>query len=302
MLIKPSSETITVGETDHVLDSAYNKMLKGNIDGAVESLVENGKNEFENFVKSINSALEENREHSTDVKDRGFWKALFSSNTKDLGSILFEQNTLLSALFVLIRLQGLSGEACSKMLSDLYTYAGKEADTTGQEKNNIQNAIIATLEKNVQEFKLDEIRDKALMKLLKAAENSAKFEKDMRVIAGSAKKSYEDSEQKILKDTKDFKKAADEKIKGLKEWTEKNKATYDKQIADLKVAYEEELSNVRKTYEAKEVELKTLVDNQIQEFTQDAIQREKRLRRLCLSAISISGVSILAVIGLIIFL
>ena len=108
-------------------------------------------------------------------------------------------------LYMLIMLQSLSTQANTKLLTELYAYADKEANTDNNEKSAIKEGIIAILEKNKQEFQRNVVRDRALMKLLKFAQNT---EKDNEVIknqiAEIQNKCYNVTEQlkaKIDKDT-----------------------------------------------------------------------------------------------------
>jgi len=168
---------------------AYQLMLAGKQEDAVRVLLsDNDGSKMLSFVKKTEEALQAHKEHANEVKDRSFWKKLFSNNTKDLADVLCDQNIIMSSFFIMLRLQNISGEACSRMLSELYKYAENEANTTGTENKNIQQAIISTLERNQEEYLANQLRDKALMKLLKLTDQIYKEQTNKANISDLEKK------------------------------------------------------------------------------------------------------------------
>lgn len=306
-----STDHITVTSPAEITYSgAYALMIKGDLDAAVSCLETNGTPEMKNFIKAIDSALQENKEDAQEVKDRGFWKRLFSSNTKDLGNVIFEQNTVLSALYVLLRVQSFSGESCSKMLAELYSYADKEANTSRVENNNIQKAIIATLEKNANEFHLNELRDKALMKLLKAAENSSCFESDIRIKLGEAQKAFEDSESRINKDLQDFIKTANDhinstagactkSIQDIKIYAEESIKSINEQAAAQVQECKSAVADMMNEFEKQRIDIENIIDERFTKMNNDLIEKEKRTKVLAITSLCIAAVSVIASILLV---
>lgn len=171
---------------------AYNRMLQGQYDEAIQVLLNDSQlTEFNKFINAINFDLQENKQHAEDIKDRNFFKRLISSNTKDIGNVLFEQNISLSAFYILLRLLSTSSLKDRKLLLNLYEYAQKEADIASNEQTSIQKGIIAILKKNEEDFKQNEIRDRALMKLLKEAQALEDFKNGLSQLVSQIEQKYE---------------------------------------------------------------------------------------------------------------
>lgn len=281
-----STDQVTLASpTEISFSDAYTLMIKGDLEGAIDTLQRNGAPELRNFYTAIDTEIQTNKSEAQEIKDRSFWKRLFSSNTKDLGNTIFEQNTVLSALYVLLRIQSFSGESCSKLLAELYNYADKESSTAGVESSNIQKAIINTLEKNAKEFHLNELRDKALMKLLKAAENASCFENDIRIKLGEAQKAFENSEAIVKKDLEQAKQTYDQNVKSIDERATCFVEKCDAAVKKMEGEFEEEKKDVRR-----------IVDERYKILNEQLIKREKRTRILSILSICIAVTAVVIMI------
>lgn len=177
---------------------AYNCMLQGQYDEAIQILLNDSQLiEFNKFIQAINCDLHENKQHAEDIKDRNFFKRIISSNIKDIGEVLFEQNISLSSFYILLRLLSISSQKDRKLLLNLYEYANQEANVAGQEQTSIQKGIIAILKKNEEEFKQNEIRDRALMKLLKEAQAIEDFKNGLSQLVSQIEQKYNEAERKL---------------------------------------------------------------------------------------------------------
>lgn len=177
---------------------AYNRMLQGQYDEAIQVLLNDSQlTEFNKFIQAINCDLHENKQHAEDIKDRNFFKRLISSNTKDIGEVLFEQNISLSAFYILLRLLSTSSQKDRKLLLNLYQYAEKEAKVVSNEQTSIQKGIIAILKKNEEDFKQNEIRDRALMKLLKEAQAIEDFKNGLSQLVSKIEQKHKEAERKL---------------------------------------------------------------------------------------------------------
>lgn len=174
----PAIVETNIPSEDKMPSSAYSLMLQGKYNEAVDCLISN--NELKRFINEVECDLRQNKEDATTIKDRKWYERIFHSNVKEIGTILFKQNTALSILYVMIMLLSRSSQVNTKLLVELYDYADKEASTDSNEKSAIKEGIIAILEKNKQEFQRNVVRDRALMKLLKFAQNTERENEDIK--------------------------------------------------------------------------------------------------------------------------
>lgn len=177
---------------------AYNCMLQGQYDEAIQILLNDSQLiEFNKFIQAINCDLHENKQHAEDIKDRNFFKRIISSNIKDIGEVLFEQNISLSSFYILLRLLSISSQKDRKLLLNLFEYAEKEAKVVSNEQTSIQKGIIAILKKNEEDFKQNEIRDRALMKLLKEAQAIEDFKNGLSQLVSQIEQKHKEAERKL---------------------------------------------------------------------------------------------------------
>lgn len=176
--------------------ASYQAMISGRFNDALEMLLRDPE-ELPRFLKVLDNAVSENKSHALEIKDRNFFKRMLASNTTDLANVAYEQNVVMSAFYLILLLQNTKTEASQKLLAQLYNYADNEAKTTGKEQNNIQRLILDVLNKNAYDHYLDEVRDKALMKLLRSAEYQHQFEDEMREEAKTARENYESAKVAI---------------------------------------------------------------------------------------------------------
>lgn len=194
---------------------------EGNLDAVVNALSANPE-AFNRFVKSTELALSESKDMASAVKDRNFIKRIFSSNTSDLAKVLLEQNDVLTRFFVLLQLLTLQTKGNSGILLKICDAIKTSSDVDGQEQGNLQKIAISFLEQNIEAIKAEEIRDKALMKLLKAAESSAAFENSIREAHSRVEKQYLDSSNKLQQAFDSYKKILDGDFESFKLKIEKD--------------------------------------------------------------------------------
>ena len=196
--------------------SVYEQITNGQFDDAINELLANPE-AFSLLIKAVDSNLSLSKGNTESIRDRSFFKKVFSNNIKDLADVLFQQNQTLAAIFVMSQIQSMSGAASAKLLGQLLENSKDEADTTGKEKGNLQQVAIKMLEYNTKELKKDEIRDQALMKCLRSAEILQETIDDIKKRLNEANINYEDclaslrdeSAKVILENEQELQKAKD---------------------------------------------------------------------------------------------
>lgn len=195
-------------------------LAQNNITEAVE-LIGSDTEYFSAFIKSTETALSENKSRAEIIKDRKFFKRLFSSSSSELAQLLLEQNDVMVRFFVMLQLLTLQNKNNISVLTKLCSAIQTDVDTSGKEQGNLQKIAITFLEQNIESIKAEETRDKALIKLLKFAEQNAAFEKRMISAEENAEKRYQESLQKLNNDYAAFKNTIDGKINTIKNELEK---------------------------------------------------------------------------------
>lgn len=176
-----------------------NALERGDIDAALNAMSSDPE-AIAQFVESTEIALKEGKEKAVVIRDRGFFKKLFSSPSSDLAKLLLEQNDVMTRFFVMLQLLTLQSEGNAKYLADICTAIKKASDTGDAEEGNLQRIAVTFLEQNIETKKAEKVRDLALMKLLKAAELNAVFESEMRGAEEKAEKKYLDSSNKLKRE------------------------------------------------------------------------------------------------------
>jgi len=190
--------TEDIVKKDNSQESAYSLMKDGKIDEAVNKLVTaSSADEIMLFCNAFKEEVASNKNRVFEIKDRGFFKSLVSNNAKDIGDVLYQQNILLAACFVLLRLNSSNGEVCARMYAELFSKARQSSSLANEESSEIEEAILATIERNAHEHHMNEVRDKAMMKLLKAASESHDFEARMTTALHEAAEEYKSASAKI---------------------------------------------------------------------------------------------------------
>ena len=172
---------------------------QGNITAAVEAIASNPE-AIAQFVKSTESVLKEGKDKATIIRDRSFFKKLFSSSTSDLAKLLLEQNDVLTRFFVMLQLLTIQTKGNAKYLSEICSAIKGASEVDDAEGGNLQRIAVNFLEQNIEAAKAERVRDLALMKLLKSAGLNAVFEQDMRTAEAKAEASYEASARQLKND------------------------------------------------------------------------------------------------------
>lgn len=205
-------------------------LAQNNISEAVDLIAMNPE-AFKAFIKSTELALIENKAQAKIVEDRNFFKRLFSSSTSDLARILMDQNDVMVRFFVMLQLLTLQNRNNLSVITKLCSAIKTDVDTSGKEQGNLQKIAVTFLEQNIDTIKSEEIRDKALIKLLKFAEQNAAFEKRMLSAEENAEKRFEVSSQKLKDESVAFKKM-------MTEEKDSAKASFHKYSDNLQSAFD----------------------------------------------------------------
>lgn len=214
-------------------ESAYSLMKNGKIKESVRKLeTASSPAEMKRFFDAFNEDVLSNKDKALKIKDRSFFKALFSNNTKDIADVLYQQNILLAACFVLLRLNSSTGESCARMFADLVSKAKESSTVANEESSEIEDAILSIIERNAHEYHMDEVRDKAMMKLLKAASESHDFEARMTTALHEAEEEYKKASTKISQE-------------------------HEQSITNIRQEYTQTIVGIRQEYETQLSSLKT---------------------------------------------
>lgn len=167
------------------------KLEEGDFDGLKELLTGKDRAKYiESLLKGLNNTIAESKKEAVELRERGFFGRLKSNNVNDIGAVLSKQSVAIACLYLLMQMQSFSIGECKDMLVALH----KEFDKISEESTDQSSVITQTFKGVIEGYKKrlekEGVRDKALMKLLKAAENSKDFEADIRAELEKAKSEY----------------------------------------------------------------------------------------------------------------
>lgn len=173
-------------------------MQKGDFVGLKRILSGNDRVKYMGLLlESVEKTIESSRKEAASLKDRGLFGRLTSNNVNDIGNVLGKQNIVIACLYLLMQIQSFSIEACNDMLATLYKEVDKTSENSTEQSSIITQTFKDVLEDYRKRLEKDGIRDKALMKLLKAAENSKDFEASIKDELEKAKSEYKSAVEKI---------------------------------------------------------------------------------------------------------
>ena len=188
---------------------------KNDLEGAVQALAKDPES-FKAFLKSTELALSESKDQAGVIRDRNFFKRLFTSNTSELAKILLEQNDVMTRFYVILQLLTLQTKGNAGYLKRICEAIKLSSDVEGQEQGNLQKIAINFLEQTIEAAKAEEVRDRALMKLLKAAEQTAVFEQSIREAHHKVEEQYLESSINLKQEFDGYKKTLDDDLAGFK--------------------------------------------------------------------------------------
>lgn len=275
------------------LPSDIEKALEqGNIAAAIEAIASNPES-MAQFVKSTELALLEGKDNAKIIRDRSFFKKLFSSSTSDLAKLLLEQNDVLTRFFVMLQLLVSQSKGNAKYLSDICSAIKNASDVGDAEGGNLQRIAVNFLEQNIEAAKAERVRDLALMKLLKSAELNAVFEQDMRDAEAKAEARYEKSAKQLKNDYNAFVSTINGKINTQNIELQK-KATQldiDNAISSLSISL-----NKRINERAKQGDLDKAAASITEDIKKKMEAESSRLRKYVQTSIIIACISIIIAI------
>lgn len=165
----PAEEQKNYPPAEEIFDTNQ-LVLTCDFDKIIEQLTgERGEYYIHEFISILEKQIKSNLSSVDSIKNRNFIKRITSPNIKDIGNILVEQNNIQAMFYIMLQLQTLSGAQCATILKSLTNKVNRKTKQDGDSFNAISNTFIQILEKNNSEACKNEIRDNALMKLLKDA-------------------------------------------------------------------------------------------------------------------------------------
>ena len=184
---------------------------KDDLEGVVQALAQEPE-AFKKFLDSTERALIESKSQAGVIKDRNFFKKLFSSNTADLAKIVLEQNDIMTRFYVILQLLSMQTKGNATYLVKICEAIKSSADVEDQEQGNLQKIAVNYLEQSIEAAKAEEVRDRALKKLLKSAERTALFEQEIREAHKKASKQYEESSESLKKEFDSYSESLKEEL------------------------------------------------------------------------------------------
>ena len=181
-------------------------IASGKYDLAVEKISESPE-AFNVLVSSIGKKLQEEKKSVEKIRDRNFFKRLFSSNIKDVASIVLSQNETMSNFFVMLQLTAMATKGNAKVLYRICDCLKRGTDASELEDSSIRRMAISFMEDNIKAIEEERIRDEAIMKLLKAY---AEF-KQAIIDIGEKEKDIEQSIDELTFDIKEDLRKQEEK-------------------------------------------------------------------------------------------
>lgn len=274
--------TEDIVKKDNSQESAYSLMKDGKIGESVKKLeTASSPAEMKRFFDAFNEDVLSNKNKALEIKDRGFFKQLVSNNTKDIAEVLYQQNILLAACFVLLRLNSSTGESCARMFADLVSKAKQSSSLANEESSEIEEAILATIERNAHEYHMNEVRDKAMMKLLKAASESHDFEARMTTALHEAEEEYKRASAKISQEHEqsitNIRQEQSQAIAGIQQEYESKLSALKTELGLYKVGLDSKFSNLHSEVQSQKEHLKselTLLEKRLEDQHHNSLQKE----------------------------
>lgn len=232
----------------------------GNYEKAVEILSRNPE-AFSAFIKLTGEGIIKSRNDAQNVKDRNFFQKLFASNSSDLAKVILEQNETMGNFFVLLQLLTLSAKGNVKLLSDLCMSIKKVGKVGNTEQENLNQMAIDFLEHNIESIKEAEIRDKALKKLLKAAEISDQFEMRIAGMVDEIEQKNDSFKNDVSESLGRYEADIAEKMNGIELDIRSFKEDVQNALNELNVSLTKDLAEKSQKIDTIESHISNLVDD-----------------------------------------
>lgn len=211
------NKTVAVVEDIEPEEIPISKLEKGDFEGLRKLLTGRDRIKYmRSLLEGIDNIIKDSQKEASAIKERGIFKRITNNNVNDIGDVLSKQNVVIACLFLLMQMQSYSIEACNDMLAALSGGVEKASSDSTEQSSIIAQTFREVLEEYRKKLEKDGIRDKALMKLLKAAENSKDFETDIRNELEKVKSEYSANVEKLYKLNEENKKEISAEVHEIK--------------------------------------------------------------------------------------
>ena len=216
------NKTVVAVEEIEPEEIPISKLEKGDFEGLRKLLTGKDRIKYmESLLVGIDNIIKDSQKEASAIKERGIFKRFTNNNVNDIGSVLSKQNVVIACLFLLMQMQSYSIEACNDMLAALSRGIDETSNDSTEQSLIIAQTFRDVLEDYKKKLEKDGIRDKALMKLLKAAENSKDFEIGIRAEVAKIKSEYSADVEKLYNINKENQKNLSDTIQRIKKDLEK---------------------------------------------------------------------------------
>lgn len=195
---KNNNEEIVTGEITQA-SPVQVALSNGNFEEAVD-LISSDPETFRAFITSTELAIKENKSKAVELNGKNWIRRAFTSSTSEFSRLFLEQNDVMGRFFVMLQLLTLQNKNSVSALSKLCTAIQAESETAGTEQGNLQRIAVTFLEQNIEAIKAEETRDRALIKLLKFAEQNAVFEQRITEAERRAEQKFAEATEQLAKD------------------------------------------------------------------------------------------------------
>ena len=123
-------------------------------------------NKLQEIIKATSKELKDARTNADEIANRGFFRRLVSSNTKDFAKLMVAQNDIMSNFFLLLQVMTFLCKGNSILLFGLIDSLNKGIDMSNEEQKNLYTFAKSYLQEAIESAKAEELRETALKKLL----------------------------------------------------------------------------------------------------------------------------------------
>lgn len=259
---------------------------------------------FSSLIKITSESIKQSKSSAEAIRDRGWWKKMWSSNSTDLAKIIIDQNGTISNFFVILKLLILQTKGNVKLMTNLCSTIQNFNNVEGKEQDNLSKLAILFLEQNIESIKDEELRDKALKKLLIAAEMTDQFEFRMASEVSEIEDSNKSFKEEINLQLFSFKEEIENKLADIDNKITNQAEAINAKISDLDGRYKSLYSSTKSELESEIIQLRdensslvSLIQEKEQKIAEQYSYIRKKQNRLTFISIII-GIGLLCAIVL----
>ena len=246
-------------------------------------------NKLQEIIKATSKELKDARTNADEIANRGFFRRLVSSNTKDFAKLMVAQNDIMSNFFLLLQVMTFLCKGNSILLFGLMDSLDKGLDMSNEEQKNLYTFAKSYLQEAIESAKSEELRETALKKLLIHSNELKVFQEKSNDSIEELFSKTKTIETNVVK-LQEFQDETEQSIKNLKEENKTLKDSFENELKILRQHSDQSL-------EALSQQTKHWIDSKEKEI--EAIICSIRKRTIVFSVVAIISL-IIGIVALVI--